>query len=88
MDQMVLTEFIEAGHFARHLRRMRTVHKARRSALIDALQQQLGDVLRIIGTDAGLHLTAWLDAKWNDRAVATRPLNGCFAQTTVGFFRR
>lgn len=70
IDQMVLTEFIEAGHFARHLRRMRTVHKARRSALIDALQQQLGDVLKIIGTDAGLHLTALLDAKWNDRAVA------------------
>ncbi|MEZ6094419.1 MAG: PLP-dependent aminotransferase family protein [Pirellulaceae bacterium] len=86
VDQIVLTQFIEEGHFARHLRRMRTVHEARRSALVSGLQKHLGDVLKIVGADAGLHCTAILNANWSDVIVADeaaaqgvllRPLSSC-----------
>lgn len=87
VDQIVLTEFIEEGHFARHLRRMRTVHDERRTVLVDAIREQLCDVLEIVGADAGLHCTAILDGNWSDVAVANeaasrgvllRPLSSCF----------
>ena len=86
VDQIVLTQFIDEGHFARHLRRMRTVHEARRSALVNALEKQLGHVLQIVGADAGLHCTAILDPNWSDvvvadeaagRGVLLRPLSSC-----------
>ena len=88
VDQIVLTQFIDEGHFARHLRRMRTVHEARRSALVDSLQKQLGHVLQIVGADAGLHCTAILNRNWSDvivadeaaaRGVLLRPLSSCLA---------
>lgn len=87
IDQIVLTQFIEEGHFARHLRRMRTVHDERRSALVEAINEQLGHVLKIVGADAGLHCTAIMNQKWNDAVVANeaasrgvllRPLSSCF----------
>ena len=87
VDQIVLSEFIEEGHFARHLRRMRTVHETRRSALVDILKEQLGHALKIIGADAGLHCTAILDRRWNDAAVACEAGNrGVFLRPLSTFF--
>lgn len=70
VDQIVLSEFIEQGHFARHLRRMRTVHETRRSALVEGLKEHLGHSLKIIGADAGLHCTAILEPTWEDVTVS------------------
>src|SRR5690606_38187731 len=36
-EQATLSDFIEAGHFARHLRRMRKLYAARQTAMFDAL---------------------------------------------------
>ena len=57
-DQLVLTDFIDEGYFARHLRRMRTIHEQRRTALVNTIDQNLSDILQIEGADAGLHCTA------------------------------
>jgi GntR family transcriptional regulator/MocR family aminotransferase len=72
MDQMVLTDFLQQGHFARHLRRMRTVHEARRTALVEGIEQHLADQLQIVGSDAGLHCTARLMDGSSDRVWACR----------------
>ncbi|MBL8892751.1 MAG: PLP-dependent aminotransferase family protein [Planctomycetaceae bacterium] len=72
IDQIVLTEFMEEGHFARHLRRMRTVHESRRSALVDMLNEHLSHALQIVGADAGLHCTAILNDRWNDKSIAVQ----------------
>lgn len=55
-EQLALAEFIHAGHFSLHLRRMRRLYRERRDALVAALTQQLGDVTRIHGSSAGMHL--------------------------------
>jgi GntR family transcriptional regulator / MocR family aminotransferase len=34
------------GHFARHIRRMRSLYKARRAALVESLHAEFGDFLR------------------------------------------
>ncbi|MFK7822207.1 MAG: PLP-dependent aminotransferase family protein [Planctomycetaceae bacterium] len=69
VDQYVLHEFIREGHFARHLRRMRKTHQARREAFVSEMQKQLPDVFTIIGSDAGLHCAALLEAGRNAEEV-------------------
>jgi GntR family transcriptional regulator / MocR family aminotransferase len=58
--QAVLADFIGGGHFERHLRRTRTRNAARRRALLEAAQRELGDRVEIHGANAGLHVVMWL----------------------------
>jgi GntR family transcriptional regulator/MocR family aminotransferase len=55
--QAVLADFIEGGHFGRHLRQMREVYAERRAALLTALEVETGDMLEVTGASAGLSLT-------------------------------
>ncbi|HYU17488.1 MAG TPA: PLP-dependent aminotransferase family protein [Chloroflexota bacterium] len=71
-DQQVLSDFIQEGHFERHLRRMRRLYQSRRDALLAALSEQLCGIVTPGGDGAGLHLIAWLPQGWNDRPIAAR----------------
>ena len=52
--QEALTEFMQEGHFARHIRRMRALYKSRRTALVAMERGQRGRH-RLAGDDpAGL----------------------------------
>jgi len=70
--QAVLADFIREGHFARHLRRTRTLYSERRGALVEAIRTQLGDMLTVVGDDAGLHLVASLSKGPKDHDAAVR----------------
>jgi GntR family transcriptional regulator/MocR family aminotransferase len=70
LEQMALADFIAEGHFARHLRKMRLLYLERRNALVDALTQELGDILDVAVPEAGMHLVAWLPAGMSAQAVA------------------
>ncbi len=56
LEQGALADFIRAGHLDRHVRRMRRLYGRRRQALIDALVQQFGADVAILGDAAGMHL--------------------------------
>jgi len=88
LPQEVLTDFMTLGHFARHIRRMRTLYKSRRSALVDCLRAEFGDSLEIHGTEAGMHLAVTLPDSCSDHEIATRaaaenlwlwPLSHCWS---------
>jgi GntR family transcriptional regulator/MocR family aminotransferase len=57
LEQMALTDFINEGHFARHLRRMRSLYSERRGLLLDALRKL---PLEVESPEAGLHCIGWL----------------------------
>jgi GntR family transcriptional regulator / MocR family aminotransferase len=59
--QAVLADFIGEGHFARHIRRMRSVYAERRNALLENLRSQLGSVVEIAGAETGMHLSVIQD---------------------------
>jgi len=61
--QPVLTEFIQSGHFAAHIRRMRTLYAERQGVLLEALNDKLPDVLSAQPDDAGMHIVADLNPK-------------------------
>jgi GntR family transcriptional regulator / MocR family aminotransferase len=70
--QRALSEFLRRGHFARHLRRMRSAYLERRNALLRGLARHCGELVRVHNSDAGLHLTVLLRNGADDREVATR----------------
>jgi GntR family transcriptional regulator/MocR family aminotransferase len=85
--QQVLADFIREGHFARHIRRMRALYRQRRAALVDAIGSELGDLLSVLGGEAGMHLVATLPKGKGDREVSVRaarqgfwamPLSSCY----------
>ena len=89
--QSVLADFIQEGHFERHLRRTRLLCRQRRRALVFALGERLGSQLRVIGDQAGMFLTTVLEKGRRDREVATRaalqgvrtfPLSECYMGRT------
>jgi len=59
VSQVVLCDFIESGHFVRHVRRMCECYRNRRIALIDALNQHLGKSIEIKPQPSGLALAVW-----------------------------
>jgi GntR family transcriptional regulator/MocR family aminotransferase len=74
LQQMVLARFMREGHYARHIRRMRSVYAARRGALIEAIGGRFGQRLPVLGSDAGLHLVLGLPPQVDDDAVARQAL--------------
>jgi GntR family transcriptional regulator / MocR family aminotransferase len=54
LDQAVLCDFIEQGHLARHLRRMRRIYQERYTILRESAQQHLAEYLEIATIEAGL----------------------------------
>ena len=67
--QAVLADFIDEGHFGRHLRRMRELYATRREALLRALDDELGSTIEVVGASAGLGLTLRLPAGVDDVAL-------------------
>jgi GntR family transcriptional regulator/MocR family aminotransferase len=55
-EQAVLADFVAEGHFARHLRRMRTLYAERQQALLDAAARHWGDRIALAPEPAGMHL--------------------------------
>ena len=72
LHQAVLADFIREGHFSRHLRRMRLLYSDRRSVLVDAIREQFGPSLKVLGGEAGMHLVVILPEGLNDCEIASR----------------
>jgi GntR family transcriptional regulator/MocR family aminotransferase len=87
--QAALTDFILEGHFARHIRRMRMLYLDRRRALVNAIQNQMGEMAEVIGAEAGMHLVALLEPGTDDvavskeaarRGISATPLSVCYSK--------
>lgn len=85
--QEVLTDFIREGHLSRHIRRTRMVYAERRNALVEALQDDFGPELEIVGAEAGMHLVVTSRKRIRDRDITERaaranlwlwPLSPCY----------
>jgi GntR family transcriptional regulator / MocR family aminotransferase len=56
--QAALAQFIDGGGFARHIRKVREVYRARHQAIAHVLARDFADRLELIPSTAGLHITA------------------------------
>ena len=69
-EQIILADFFAGNHFARHLRRTRKIYAQRRQTLISAIKKELGEAVEIAASNAGLHLTIWLNVEKTDVEIA------------------
>ena len=70
--QAVLARFLDDGHMAGHLRRMRTLYRERRDALADMLEATLAPACRIERPETGINLVVSLDDGPDDRRVVEK----------------
>jgi GntR family transcriptional regulator/MocR family aminotransferase len=86
--QLALEDFIRQGHFARHLRRMRSLYATRRDALLAGVERHCRGLLNIYNSDAGLHAATILRAGIDDveavrllsqRGLTATALSSCYA---------
>jgi GntR family transcriptional regulator/MocR family aminotransferase len=70
VEQAVLADFIAEGHFARHIRRMRTLYAERQEALVDAASRELAGLLEVGPAEAGMNLVGWLPDGVDDREAS------------------
>jgi GntR family transcriptional regulator/MocR family aminotransferase len=69
LGQAVVAAFMEEGHFAAHIRRMRLLYRDQRDALVAALNSRLGADLTVDPPDQGMHLVAYTRRGLSDVAI-------------------
>ena len=69
LSQAVVAAFMEEGHFAAHIRRMRLLYREQRDELVAALKSQLSADLTVDAPDQGMHLVAFTRRGLSDVAI-------------------
>jgi len=64
-----MAEFIAAGHFQRHIRRMRGAARSRRDALLAGWPTEVPGCAPLPAVEAGLHLCVRVDSLARERAL-------------------
>ena len=77
-EQYTLARFMETGTLDRQINRLRTVYRARRDRLLEALAaSELAGRYTVSGTEAGLHLLLQVHGISEDELVRRAAQNGC-----------
>ena len=72
LEQVALTDFIAEGHFARHIRRMRTLYARRATTLVAAARRELRGLLDVQMPTSGMNTLGMLPLGVDDREAARR----------------
>ncbi|TFW24028.1 aminotransferase-like domain-containing protein, partial [Duganella callida] len=70
--QHIVADFMNEGHFARHIQRMRRLYAERRQIAADALSSVLGAHLQVEPQPGGMHLVLRMKGHHTDRALIRR----------------
>jgi GntR family transcriptional regulator/MocR family aminotransferase len=70
--QHIVADFMNEGHFARHIQRMRRLYAERRQIAADGLAEVLGKHFQIDPQPGGMHMVLRMKGRHTDRALALR----------------
>jgi GntR family transcriptional regulator / MocR family aminotransferase len=88
LQQAVVSEFMQQGHFAAHIRRMRQLYREQRDALAETLMRRAGGRLDVALPDQGMHLVAYLRGGSSDIAIeAAAKRAGIVVRAISRFYR-
>ena len=74
LEQGVVAAFMQKGHFARHIRRMRILYADRRRALAQALEAAFGTQARVEMAAGGMHLLLRFAHPVDDTALTKKAI--------------
>jgi GntR family transcriptional regulator / MocR family aminotransferase len=69
LQQAVVCAFMQEGHFAAHIRRMRQLYREQRDALAETLMRRAAGRFEVAVPDQGMHLVAYLCDGSSDIAI-------------------
>lgn len=72
LTQAAVADFINEGHFERHLKRLRKEYGRRRQVLVSALREQLDTAVSFAPEPAGLHVMIYLTEDAHEARIVTR----------------
>jgi GntR family transcriptional regulator/MocR family aminotransferase len=72
LDQAVLTEFINEGHFGHHVRKMRRVYSDRSQLLIEEAKKHLSGLLDVERAQSGMRTVAWIKTGVTEMVLTRR----------------
>ena len=88
IEQATLAEFIEDGHFTRHVRQMRVAYAERQAVLLRGVRRELDDVLEVSPAETGMHIVAWLrDRSLDDAAISKRARDSGVEAAPLSLYR-
>ncbi|AGC43077.1 GntR family transcriptional regulator [Myxococcus stipitatus DSM 14675] len=87
VEQAVVADFLNDGHFSRHVRRMRVLYGRRQEALVEAASRELRGRLDVSPLHTGMHLVGWLPEGEDDRAATARVLQAGVLTQPLSAFR-
>jgi GntR family transcriptional regulator/MocR family aminotransferase len=88
LQQAVVSEFMQQGHFAAHIRRMRQLYREQRDALAETLMRRTAGRLDVAVPDQGMHLVAYLCDGSSDIAIeAAAQRAGIVVRAISRFYR-
>jgi len=92
VEQAVLADFLDEGHFSRHVRRMRVVYAERQAAMVAAAAEHLSPWVDVQPSPAGMHLVGWVRAELTahgvtDQALADIALESGVVTTPLSSYR-
>ena len=70
LTQAVVADFMNEGHFIRHIRRMRTLYRERQEILLRAAKRELDGLVNVSPCETGMHLMGWLEGEREDRTAS------------------
>ncbi len=84
--QGVTAEFIDEGHFAVHVRRMRHIYLERHQALAAAASKHLNGLLNVIPANSGLHTVGYLAPPLTESEVSLEADRRAITASTLSRF--
>ncbi|MGF9965812.1 PLP-dependent aminotransferase family protein [Bacillus rhizoplanae] len=69
IQQLTFATFMREGYWNRHLNRIRTVYKKKHQLLIHTIQQEMGPLVDIIGSQSGLHIVLHVHNGMNEQEL-------------------
>ncbi|TCP57576.1 GntR family transcriptional regulator/MocR family aminotransferase [Tumebacillus sp. BK434] len=70
IEQRALQLFLQNGHWERHIRKMRKVYERKQAALLQAVEEEFGDLVSVLAQAAGLHLILEVKAERSGEELA------------------
>ncbi|HGN1705077.1 TPA: PLP-dependent aminotransferase family protein [Providencia rettgeri] len=65
LEQAALAQFIQEGHYARHVRKIRKICHDRQNTFFNAINHSLSHIFNVQMTDSGIHTVCWVKAGYD-----------------------
>ena len=71
-EQIITSQFLKEGYFTKHIRKMRILYKERQEFLIKEVEKEIGNLIKLKSSEAGMHLIAWLPENFDEIKISKK----------------